>query len=159
MRIVVMRGMTGAGKSTLTKRLFKDALVCSADDFFPAGVYDPRRLDEAHDYCYNRFQAGLKAKTQTIVVDNTNLKSRDYEPYVLDALDHEAQDITFYHVLCHPMTAAHRSKHWRFLKRQGPGPMWKKHFQLLQPPDNFKVVEVWTSDRISEEELAQARYL
>jgi predicted kinase len=162
MHVIIMRGMTGAGKSTLVEKLFKTALVCSADDLFRNGAWDPKRLDEAHDQCYSRFLAGLEAKNPLIVVDNTNIKSDDYEPYVLDANDH-GYSVTVFNIFCHPVTSAHRSKHWKFLKRQGPGPMWNKFNQLNREPEvhigevPVETVEVWTSDQPTEAEIEEAQ--
>lgn len=54
--LYLIRGVPGSGKSTLAKQITEN--VCEADDYFylQYGTYhfDPSKLREAHDFCYNK---------------------------------------------------------------------------------------------------------
>lgn len=90
-RVIVLRGLPGAGKSTWLKKNAPLAEVCSADKFFEDadGTYnfDPKKLSEAHGYCMGRFHGLITNKAPLIAVDNTNLRARDFRWYCDLALD------------------------------------------------------------------------
>ena len=149
-RVVIMQGLTGAGKTTLVKALYPetDNVVCSADKFFESTPWNPRLLDQAHDECWDTFSSAIQANASRIVVDNTNLKFVDYEPYILEALDAD-YSVVFFTVLCPPQIAARRSKHWRQLRKQDPTKFFEKHDALLNPPklppsNQITVVRLWS---------------
>jgi len=91
-RVIILRGISGAGKSTYTSRHFPGAMVCSADQYFisPDGNYkfDPKKLGSAHGSCKRKFKKALEALEPLVVVDNTNLRRADYKDYVRLAKDH-----------------------------------------------------------------------
>lgn len=82
MKVVIMRGIPGSGKSTYVARNFPLATVCSADHFFldKEGNYkfDPKRIGEAHLSCQKKFARNLMLgyclddEDKVLVVDNTN---------------------------------------------------------------------------------------
>lgn len=151
MHVIIMRGITGSGKSRIVSKLFKTAVVCSADAWFEKRKmrWNPRFMSEAHDACYAEFMEAISEEAPLIVIDNTNLKQKDYEEYVEDALD-AGYDVTFFHVMCAPEVAAERSKHREKLLEQGLKPMWNKHRMAMMTPelnDRVDSTEVWTSDR------------
>lgn len=85
-KVILLRGVSGSGKSTWTKTNHPNAVVCSADDFFidrKTGEYkwDGNKLPVAHRVCQNKFARALKNGAETIVVDNTFTKIRDMEWY------------------------------------------------------------------------------
>ena len=88
MIVFIMRGTPGCGKTTWCKRMGKE-VICSADDFFvsPAGVYkfDSEWIESAHNECVKKFQSLIESRSHVIVVDNPNMKKRDYEFYILEA--------------------------------------------------------------------------
>ena len=92
-RLVIMRGISGSGKSTYTRDHLPGAYVCSADQFFidPAGVYqfDPRKLGEAHRWCYRSFLTALSHNHDIIVVDNTNTQLFEFYGYAQAAWAHD----------------------------------------------------------------------
>ena len=85
-RVIIMRGISGSGKSTYTRFHLPGAHVCSADQFFidPQGVYqfDARKLGEAHRWCYRNFLTALVNEWDPIVVDNTNTQLFEFYGYV-----------------------------------------------------------------------------
>lgn len=86
MRVIIMRGLPGSGKSTWLKRNEPTALVCSADDFFVTdeGVYlfDSKKLPQAHQACMRKFLDATAAREPLIAVDNTNLSLWEVGGYV-----------------------------------------------------------------------------
>lgn len=84
MKITIMRGAPGSGKSTYAKTL--NAVVVSADDYFTdaSGNYsfDASKLGEAHKECLRLFCHLVNRSTNHIVVDNTNINIEDVAPYV-----------------------------------------------------------------------------
>lgn len=140
MRVVILRGTPGAGKSTYTRNHFPTAAVCSADDFFlMGGVYkfDAARLSEAHGYCLRLFNELIQKNTQLIVVDNTNISALEVSPYaaLANAYGYELNIIT---LLVDPAVAAQRNVHavdLKTVKRQRARldagtrqlPHWWKH--------------------------------
>ena len=88
-KVVIMRSISGGGKSTYIRKHFPDAIVCSADHFFDQkdGSYkfNPKLLSVAHKACSMKFGKALKDKVPLIVVDNTNTTMREIRPYVMAA--------------------------------------------------------------------------
>lgn len=131
MKVKIISGISGAGKSSLWKEQPWSSFtsVHSADDFFydQDGKYnfDPSKLGQAHGACLRSFihgcRAGWRAKesggnieattTPIIeVVDNTNLSVEEIAPYyaVAQAYGYEVELITL-HIDVY--TAAERNKH------------------------------------------------
>lgn len=89
-RCIVLRGLPGSGKSTFTRQLGEEAIVCSADHYFErSGTYefDPKMLFLAHRICHNKFQAAVDAGAPLVVVDNTNIKYKDWKDYLTYSLE------------------------------------------------------------------------
>ena len=85
--LVLMRGLPGSGKSTLSKQLAgRDGTVVSADDFFINRqghyVFQPTRLGEAHERCQQMAWRALSRGCTPVVVDNTNTEAHEMLPYV-----------------------------------------------------------------------------
>ena len=87
--VIIMRGQSGAGKSTwIKKNLPSDVTVCSADSYFSrSGEYkfNPKLLGRAHGSCKEKFTDALIDGDELIVVDNTNTKRSEMEFYVRNA--------------------------------------------------------------------------
>jgi predicted kinase len=86
-RLIIMRGISGSGKSTWARKNHPDAVVCSADHFFldaRTGVYafNPAKLGEAHLDCWRKTLEWIQANAPVIVVDNTNTQLWEMSPYV-----------------------------------------------------------------------------
>jgi len=75
--VIILRGVSGAGKSTVAT-LFGNAAIVCADDYFTGsdGVYrfDADQLPHAHAQCQTRFVHALNnPDVDTVVVANTNI--------------------------------------------------------------------------------------
>lgn len=74
MKVIILCGVSGSGKSTIAKEI-GSGYVVSADDFFMASgeyKFDPTMLPAAHGQCLRDFVGCLQYGCDTIVVDNTN---------------------------------------------------------------------------------------
>jgi predicted kinase len=93
MKVKILCGISGSGKSTYIKNHFPDADVCSADHFFMKdGEYkfDPAKLSKAHGECLKHFVYLMSTKPHgdriPVVVDNTNTTVVEIAPYAALAL-------------------------------------------------------------------------
>jgi predicted kinase len=89
-RLVVLRGCPGSGKSYTADQLKAECdgtvVICSADDYFldSTGQYkfNPQRLHLAHTYCQGKAEGAMEAQANLVIIANTNIKRKDYKPYV-----------------------------------------------------------------------------
>jgi predicted kinase len=82
-KMVLVRGVSGSGKSTFSKQL-SDFKHFEADMFFMKnGVYqfDGARLGAAHGWCQNSVLESLKGGDK-VIVSNTFTTHREIKPYV-----------------------------------------------------------------------------
>lgn len=102
MKVIIMSGLPGSGKSTMVKDMEDTALTytVSADNFFMVdGIYrfDPTKIQDAHDCCLREFLGRLMYPStedpQILVVDNTNTSAVEIAPYyrIAQALGHEVE--------------------------------------------------------------------
>lgn len=91
-RLYIMRSVPGGGKSHFANLLVQMAAsqgltssVCSADSFFIGrdGVYrwDPAFLGRAHTYCQESALQAMQVGVSLVIIDNTNVKTRDWKFY------------------------------------------------------------------------------
>jgi uridine kinase len=84
--VIIVRGVSGVGKTTFANIVAEPKIVCTADDYFEQnGKYnfDPTKLGDAHRQSMSRFdQALINPSIKNIVVANTNVKPSDYRYYV-----------------------------------------------------------------------------
>lgn len=113
-QVIILRGISGSGKSTHGRRLAGDrGVICSADDFFMVdGEYkfDFGKLQDAHSACFRKFLAALEAGTETVIVDNTNTQAWEISPYKL-AGESFGYSVKIVEVKCDPEVAAARNTH------------------------------------------------
>lgn len=97
MKVYIIRGAPGTGKTTEASKIMddnKDAVHCSADNYFYEVAeqngtsyleeFDGRLVGKAHQFCWGAFIRALVAMGEkTIIVDNTNIYKWEYENYVL----------------------------------------------------------------------------
>lgn len=85
MIIYIIRGLPGAGKSTLAKKLVNEQYVCEADQHFvdADGIYrfDPKRLSEAHTKCQQRC-ADIMEQGLPVAVANTFTQKWEMKVYL-----------------------------------------------------------------------------
>ena len=112
--VTVLRGISGAGKSTYTRNNHPNAVVCSADNFFinSDGVYnfDRNLLGKAHDWCKAQFETALQQGQDDVVVDNTNTTMREMKFYV-DKAKQYGYELTVVRLVVDPVIAAGRNLH------------------------------------------------
>lgn len=114
MKVIILRGISGCGKSTWAKQhALTDTVVVSADHFFiqPDGSYafDQSKLNEAHIVCFRNFLDAIETKALTIIVDNTNIHRWEFQPYLIaaQARGYEVKLLTF---RCDPEVAIARQQ-------------------------------------------------
>lgn len=116
MQVIILMGVSGAGKSTYAKKLVEgnNGVVVSADDYFMVkGEYkfDPSRLSEAHGQCFRTFINELADRDfDLMMVDNTNTSAVEIAPYVLGAQAY-GWPVKVVHVRCPIGVALERAIH------------------------------------------------
>jgi predicted kinase len=123
--VTILRGISGAGKSTYTRNNHPNATVCSADPFFinftvvrgqnvpkNDGVYsfNPAWLGRAHDWCKAQFHRALSEGQDDVVVDNTNTTLRELNYYVDTAVEF-GYTLNVVRLTVDPAIAAARNQH------------------------------------------------
>ena len=85
--MVIMRGVSGSGKSTKAKQLGRGGVILSTDDFWgPDYAFDPTRIGEAHQWNQDRAKEAIQKGISPIVIDNMNLQAWESKPYVEAAM-------------------------------------------------------------------------
>lgn len=88
--LVILRGSSGCGKSSVARLFGGEVSVCTADDYFydELGKYNfnPDHLSIAHKQCQEKFVYALdNPDFDTIVIANTNTKEKDFKFYIDEA--------------------------------------------------------------------------
>lgn len=96
----VLRGIPGSGKSTRAKEIKdshevdgKQVVTCSADDYFMQPIdgdpnkgwvykYDSSKIAHAHYECRRKASHAMRDGVDVVIIDNTNVRSREMYPYV-----------------------------------------------------------------------------
>ena len=121
LKVIIMQGVSGAGKSTYIKRNFPMAKIVSADNYFinsETGNYEFNGglLGEAHAMCLRSFvEVVLSWNNEVtedgfIVVDNTNCTIAEIAPYAQIALAY-GHLLKIIHLDVDPKMAAARNQH------------------------------------------------
>ena len=96
--LILMRGISGCGKSTEALKLVGDGMIFSADtELLVFGDYNEvftqmkatgnmSLLGKAHHACATKSFKAMKDGITPVIIDNTNLKPNDAKIYVVNAL-------------------------------------------------------------------------
>lgn len=112
-KVTIMRGIPGSGKSTWIRDNVH-GLVVSADEYFSSAdgsyKFDPTLLPAAHNDCLKRFLSNVYAGRESIVVDNTNIRTYEIAPYyrLAEVYGYEVEVIW---LVCAPSLAIKRGIH------------------------------------------------
>jgi predicted kinase len=106
-RLIIMQGCSGSGKSFVANMIkgywdslyfegFEEAddttlTVCSTDDFFMVdGKYkfDQSKLHANHQKCQAKAENAMILGHEVVIVDNTNCKQWEADPYILMGKKH-----------------------------------------------------------------------
>jgi len=85
--LYIIRGLSGSGKSTYANKLQKEYPTLSHYEadmyFYKNGVYefDPKRLNLAHQWCYNSTEKDIK-EGKSVIVSNTFTQLWEMEKYI-----------------------------------------------------------------------------
>ena len=90
--LYLIRGLPGAGKTTLAKLLQmamvmadNEVVMTSADDYMMVDgeyVWDQSKLFQAHTNCRLDVRQGMEDGVDSIIVHNTNTTERELKPYL-----------------------------------------------------------------------------
>lgn len=81
----IIRGIPGAGKTTLARQLCPIDDICEADKYFegPGGyAYDPSKIGKAHAWCRQQVESRMQQGRDRIAVANTFTQEWELEPYL-----------------------------------------------------------------------------
>lgn len=91
--LIILRGVSGAGKSTVAEMLSEGVWpICEADKFHYTedGVYDwkPENIQAAHKWCQNQVRGYMEDNFHglgnwvKIIVSNTTTTEKELKPYI-----------------------------------------------------------------------------
>lgn len=86
-QLFILRGVSGAGKSTVAKVLSEGEFwpVCEADKFhYKDGVYDwkPENMNAAHQWCQDQVRDAMAYGLDRVIVSNTSTTEKELKPYL-----------------------------------------------------------------------------
>ena len=113
-KLVILRGLSGSGKSTHATKHYQNAVLCSADHFFQQkdGSYNfnPRQLGIAHNTCKDKARKAMAHGEEIVVIDNTNSKIKEMKPY-LKMAEEFGYETEVIRLICSKNVAHDRNKH------------------------------------------------
>lgn len=113
-RVIVLMGISGAGKDTWIQENFPSADVHSTDKFFMVdGEYkfDVTKLGEGHAWCLREYTKVVQGEVEgVVIVNNTNTSLAEVAPYCALALAH-GHELQIVALVCAPEVAAKRNVH------------------------------------------------
>jgi len=149
MRLVILRGLPGSGKSTLISKLedeYKEkAVVCSADHLFYFGKehipenykYDIKLAYKAHTECKKKFDKCLNDNCPFIVIDNTNIRKNEYIYYILGGLKYN------YKIILHSITGMTADESFKLNVHKVPMEVCERMYSRYKGCNHIHVDEVF----------------
>lgn len=147
-KLIILRGISGSGKSTYTAKLKKLAKttvgVCSADFYFHRGreyKFNPRLLGKAHQFSKETCQRLMEQGVELIICDNTNTRwNFECMPYVKMAEKYNYEvEVTRFEVST--STAAKRNIH-----NVPEGAIEKQASRIDSTPEKYKEYIIHTEE-------------
>lgn len=155
MKVYIMRGLPGSGKTSWINRYLPGNTNVFSADFYhmtEEGVYqfDPKRASHAHNECLRSYDICLMLEMEhhallPVAVDNTNILAWELAPYVRLA-EIRGFEYEILHFLCDPETSIKRNIHTvpattilrmhQDLLREELPPWWK--VQVV--PSDWKII-------------------
>lgn len=88
--IIIIKGTSGSGKSTFANFIagiypvYRGVVICEADQYFEVTNknFHYSLLNEAHEYCRNKFQQAIKDNIEIIIVSNTSTRESETKFYI-----------------------------------------------------------------------------
>lgn len=96
-KLILMRGISGSGKSTKASQLSKGGVVFSTDEFFyfeGKYIFDLDKTTEYHKKNVDRTEDAMQHSISPIVIDNNNITASAMKPYV-ELADKYGYDVSF----------------------------------------------------------------
>jgi len=93
-KLVMMRGLSGSGKSTMARKFLDEATyldagdkaIFSTDDYYTGDVglyvFVPALIGKAHAWNQQRCNAAMYDGVSLIIIDNTNTQQWEMKPYL-----------------------------------------------------------------------------
>lgn len=137
-KVIVLKSAAGGGKSTLAKKLVANEtnhVICSADDYHYFNLphklenykFDINNLHIAHKTCQRKFVESLNNNVSLIIIDNTNIKLKDYKFYFLTAIEYG------YEVEFHTIMGGNVEQHFKSNVHNVPRNVIEKMINDLKP--------------------------
>lgn len=142
MKVIILRGISGSGKSWLAGKLaetynenFRDkeiyprACILSADKYFMKNgeyLFDAKLLPKAHGLCLRYFMKAFVGEIPELcIIDNTNTRTLEVAPYYAIAQAHDSI-VKLVTVMCQPDIAWNRNTHGT-----PTSAVWQQHQHIL----------------------------
>ena len=86
-QLIILRGVSGAGKSTVAEIISEGYWpICEADQqhYTESGVYDwkPENVGKAHAWCQGIVRDAMASNLNKIIVSNTSTTEKELKPYL-----------------------------------------------------------------------------
>jgi predicted kinase len=152
MSLIVLMGISGAGKDYYAKNSLPEHTLASADSFFMRNGryhFDPHWLPAAHGACFRKVIEAIQRRDGLVVVSNTNTRVTELAPYMALAQAYEIEaEIRVLRI--DPKIAAMRNQH------EVPLSQVRKQHEQLEASLNRMLP--WWKYAVLTWDVAQGRY-